>query len=73
MIRVGVIGTGVMGAGHARFLNKYVENAEVVGISDINVEGMKKLAEELGTIKIQTTVPEELAKPIADKLVGAIK
>ena len=72
MIRVGVIGTGVMGAGHARFLNKYVDNAEVVGISDINVEGMKKLADELGTIMIQTTEPEELAKhPDVDALLIA--
>ena len=53
MIKVGVIGTGVMGAGHARFINKHVKNAEVIGISDVNVEGMKKLADDLGTIKIQ--------------------
>jgi myo-inositol 2-dehydrogenase/D-chiro-inositol 1-dehydrogenase len=72
MIKVGVIGTGVMGAGHARFINQHVKNAEVVGISDVNVEGMKKLADDLGTIKIQTTDPEELAKsPEIDALLIA--
>ena len=38
MIKVGVIGTGVMGAGHARFINKHVPNAEVIGISDTNAD-----------------------------------
>ena len=62
----------VMGAGHARFINKHVKNAEVIGISDVNVEGMKKLADDLGTIKIQTTDPEELAKnPEIDALLIA--
>ena len=40
MIKVGVIGTGVMGAGHARFINRHISSAQVIGISDINVAGM---------------------------------
>ncbi len=72
MIRVGVVGTGVMGAGHARFLNKHIEGAEVVAISDINVEGMKKLAEDLGTVQLQTTNPEELiSSPLVDAVLIA--
>ena len=33
MIKVGVIGTGVMGAGHARFINQNIPSAQVIGIS----------------------------------------
>ena len=35
MIKVGIIGTGVMGAGHARFIKEHVPDATVVGLSDI--------------------------------------
>ena len=72
MIKVGVIGTGVMGAGHARFINKHIPIAQVIGISDINVAGMQALANELETIKFQTTNPEELAQnPEIDALLIA--
>ena len=72
MIKVGVIGTGVMGAGHARFINQNVSNAQVIGISDINVSGMQALSDELKTIKFQTTNPEELAQnPEIDALLIA--
>ena len=37
MINVGIIGTGVMGAGHARFIKEHVPDATVVGLSDIDL------------------------------------
>ena len=36
MINVGIIGTGVMGAGHARFIKQHVPDATVVGLSDVD-------------------------------------
>ncbi len=60
MIRIGVIGTGIMGAGHARFINEHVENAEVTALADIDLQRVSDLAEELGTVTLQTSNPEEL-------------
>ena len=60
MIKVGVIGVGVMGAGHARFIKAHVPNAVVVALSDVATEKMQALANELGTVKFTTADPAEL-------------
>lgn len=69
MIKVGIIGTGVMGAGHARFINKHLQNALVIALSDIDTTRMASLATELSTIELQTTNPAELMN---SELVDAI-
>lgn len=53
MINVGIIGTGVMGAGHARFLKQHVPDATVVGLSDVDPNKISKLSDELGTVLFQ--------------------
>lgn len=60
MINVGIIGTGVMGAGHARFIQDHIPGAKVVGLSDVNLTKVEKLAQELKTVLISTSNPEEL-------------
>jgi myo-inositol 2-dehydrogenase/D-chiro-inositol 1-dehydrogenase len=60
MIKVGIIGTGVMGAGHARFISEHLQNAVVIALSDIDTSRMASLATELSTIELQTTNPAEL-------------
>lgn len=60
MQRVGVIGTGIMGAGHARYLTHHVANAEVVALSDIDLDRANALASELGTVKLVTKNVSEL-------------
>jgi len=60
LIKVGVIGVGVMGAGHARFIKAHVPNAVVVALSDVATEKMQALANELGTVKFTTADPAEL-------------
>ena len=50
MINVGIIGTGVMGAGHARFIKEHVPNATVVGLSDVDLNKVTELSKELGTV-----------------------
>lgn len=69
MINVGIIGTGVMGAGHARFIKEHVPDATVVGLSDIDLNKIAKLSKELGTVLFSTANPEELMK---DPRVNAI-
>lgn len=60
MVKVGIIGVGVMGAGHARFIKEHVSGAEVVGLFDIDSTKMATLANELGTVKVQTNDVAEL-------------
>ena len=60
MVRVGIIGVGVMGAGHARFIKEHVPGAQVVALFDIDAQKIADLAAELGTVTVQTTDPETL-------------
>lgn len=60
MINVGIIGTGVMGAGHARFIRDHIPEAKVLGLSDVDLTKVEKLAQELKTVLISTSNPEEL-------------
>lgn len=60
MVRVGIIGVGVMGAGHARFIKEHVPGAQVVALFDIDAQKVADLAAELGTVTVQTTDPETL-------------
>lgn len=60
MLRIGIIGTGVMGAGHARFIKEHVPEAKVVALFDIDAKKIEALAAELGTVTIQTTDAETL-------------
>lgn len=47
-IRVGLVGTGVMGAQHARLLATGLAGCELVAIADVDVERTRRIAEELG-------------------------
>lgn len=60
MLRIGIIGTGVMGAGHARFIKEHVPEAKVVALFDIDAKKIAELAAELGTVTVQTTDAETL-------------
>ena len=45
MLRVGVIGVGTMGKNHARVYNE-MENADLVGIADVNERRVKEIANQ---------------------------
>ena len=60
MIKVGIIGTGVMGAGHARFIKEHISNAVVTALSDIDDVRMQSLATEIDTVQFQTNSAKEL-------------
>jgi len=60
MVKVGIIGTGVMGAGHARFIKEHVPDATVVGLSDVDPKKIDQLSAELGSVLFSTSSPHEL-------------
>ncbi len=60
MVNVGIIGTGIMGAGHARYLKEHVPEASVVALSDIDPKKLSELSAELGSVLFSTANPEEL-------------
>lgn len=47
-LKVGIIGAGRIGQVHAKSITYHIPQAEIVAISDIFVDGAKKVAEELG-------------------------
>lgn len=51
-VRIGVIGTGVMGADHVRTLATSVRRAEVVAVSDLDHERARAAVAGLGDIRI---------------------
>ena len=60
MLKVGIIGVGVMGGGHACFIKEHIPDATVVALSDVAIEKMDQLANELGTVIFKTADPAEL-------------
>ena len=60
MLRVGIVGTGVMGAGHARFIRDSVDGAEVSALFDIDQSKVNQLADELKTVTLRTSNVEDL-------------
>ena len=72
MANIGILGTGVMGAGHARFIKQHVPDATVVGLSDVDPKKINQLSEELGTVLFSTSSPEELMNdPRVDAIIIA--
>jgi len=50
LLRVGLIGLGVMGSAHARYINESVEGAQVVALADTDAGRVSELAKELGGV-----------------------
>ena len=47
-LRIGVVGTGMMGQFHVQRLASSVLDAQVVAVSDVYVEGAKQVGERVG-------------------------
>lgn len=72
MLRVGIIGVGVMGGGHARFIKEHIPGVEVIALSDVATEKMNDLAIELSTVKFKTDDPAALINhPEVDAIIIA--
>jgi myo-inositol 2-dehydrogenase/D-chiro-inositol 1-dehydrogenase len=71
MVKVGVIGAGLMGSTHARLLATAVSGAEVVALSDALADNAARVAEELGVRTIHADAFELIANPAVDAVVIA--
>lgn len=68
-LRVGVIGTGVMGRGHAEFIRDYIPAAKVTAVSDVDSERVRQLANDIGSDVVAFSEAEDL---ITSGLVDAL-
>jgi myo-inositol 2-dehydrogenase / D-chiro-inositol 1-dehydrogenase len=71
MVRVGVIGAGLMGSTHARLLSAAVSGAEVAALSDPVPESAGRVAGELGIGTIHADGLELIANAAVDAVVVA--
>lgn len=65
-LKVGIIGAGRIGQVHAKSITYHIPQAEIVAISDIYVEGAKKVAAELGIPNAYEDYHEILNNPEID-------
>ena len=73
-IRVGIIGVGIMGAGHARYLTDSVDGAAVTAFFDLDNARMDALATELSaksgvSINKHSSVADLVSDPTVDAVI----
>jgi myo-inositol 2-dehydrogenase/D-chiro-inositol 1-dehydrogenase len=68
-LRIGVVGTGMMGADHVRRLSTVISGVRVVAVSDVDTEQAKRVAEGAGG---DVRVFSEAGELIADDQVEAV-
>jgi myo-inositol 2-dehydrogenase/D-chiro-inositol 1-dehydrogenase len=71
VLKVGVIGTGVMGRGHAEFIRDFLSNAQVVAVSDVDLVRAQALALDIDSNGTVAAFAEP-AKMIAESGVDAV-
>ncbi|MEC5192092.1 MULTISPECIES: Gfo/Idh/MocA family oxidoreductase [unclassified Arthrobacter] len=70
-VRIGLIGSGWMGAFHAESVARRVPGAELAAIADPNVESAEALASVLGAGKVTADAADILADPEIDAVIIA--
>lgn len=70
-VRIGLIGSGWMGAFHAESIARRVPGAELAAIADPNVESAAALASVLGAGKVTADAADVLADPEIDAVIIA--
>jgi len=69
MLRVGVIGTGMIGQDHIRRMTTVLSGARVTAVTDVDVDTAKKVAEGLPGAVLHTTGEDLIADPAVDAVV----
>jgi myo-inositol 2-dehydrogenase/D-chiro-inositol 1-dehydrogenase len=70
-VKIGLIGSGWMGAFHAESIARRVPGAELAAIADPNVDSAAALASALGTAKVTADAADILADPEIDAVIIA--
>jgi myo-inositol 2-dehydrogenase/D-chiro-inositol 1-dehydrogenase len=70
-LRVGIIGTGLIGADHGRRITHALSGAEVVAVADIDLDAARQLAAELKIGTVQRTGHELIADDAVDAVLVA--
>jgi myo-inositol 2-dehydrogenase/D-chiro-inositol 1-dehydrogenase len=70
-VRIGLIGSGWMGAFHAESVARRVPGASLAAIADPNIESAQNLALQLGTAKVTASADDIFADPEIDAVVIA--
>lgn len=70
-VRIGLIGSGWMGAFHADSIARRVPGAVLAAIADPNVESAEAVARSLGTAKVTPSAEDILADPEIDAVIIA--
>ncbi|WP_350004788.1 Gfo/Idh/MocA family oxidoreductase [Pseudarthrobacter sp. WHRI 8279] len=70
-VRIGLIGSGWMGAFHAESVARRVPGAALAAIADPNIESAQNLALQLGTAKVTASADDIFADPEIDAVVIA--
>lgn len=70
-LRVGVIGTGMIGQDHIRRLTHVVSGAEVVAVTDVNADVAKEVAQGLRDARVHSTGQEVIADDNVDAVIVA--
>ena len=70
-VRIGLIGSGWMGAFHAESVARRVPGAALAAIADPNTESAQSLALQLGTAKVTASAEDIFADPEIDAVVIA--
>lgn len=70
-LRVGVIGTGVMGRDHARLLATEVAGASLAAIADVNLDGAREVADSYGVEHVFAGAEELIGSGLVDAIVVA--
>lgn len=68
LLNVGIIGAGRIGSLHAKSITYSVPSAKILGITDVNKEGLSELAATLGIEKIY----EDYKEMLADREIDAV-
>ena len=71
-LRVGVIGTGVMGADHAHNLARGVRGASLAAVADADVGRAKTLAAEVGADQVFADGTEMIGSGAVDAVIIAV-
>ena len=63
MLRVGIVGCGMIGKEHAKRIQYKIQGAEVVAVCDVFEAGAKAASDLIGGVKIYTDADALVADP----------